>query len=112
MDGARTRVGLESGNRMTSPESRMFSVLARCVDSDLLESVVAPTIADMQFEIQSTGNPWRRGLAHARGYVAIVRLLLWHGLIWRSPMRALLAVVVLGILGAALLVETLSATTL
>lgn len=97
---------------MTSPGSRLFAILARCVDANLLESVVAPTIADLQFEVQSTGNPWPRRLAHVRGYVAIVRLLLWHGLIWRSPMRALLAVVVLGVVGATLLVEMLSVTTL
>jgi hypothetical protein len=96
---------------MTSPGSALFAVLVRCLDADALESVVAPTVADLQFEVQTTRNPWRRQFARARGYVAIVRLLFWHGLIWRSPMRTLLAVVVLGVAGAALLVEMFSVTT-
>src|SRR5258706_3344297 len=96
---------------MTSPGFAVFVVLARCVDAKVLESVVAPTIADLQFEVETTRNPWRRQLARVRGYVAIGRLLVWHGLIWRAPMRTLLTVAVLGLAGAALLVEMFSVTT-
>lgn len=96
---------------MTSPGLAVFAVLARCVDAKILESVVAPTIADLQFEVETTRNPWRRQLARVRGYAAIGRLLFWHGLIWRSPMRTLLTVALLGLAGAALLVEMFSVTT-
>jgi hypothetical protein len=96
---------------MTSPGSTVLAVLTRCLDADLGESVVAPTLADLQFEVQSTPNAWRRFLAFARGYLAIGRVLLWHGLIWSSPMRTMLTVMLLGVLGAALLVEMFSVTT-
>src|ERR1051325_8715859 len=87
---------------MRSSGSRVFALLARHLDASLHESVVAPTIADLQFEVQGATNPWRRRLVLARGYWSIGRVLLGHGLIWRSPMRTLLAVVVLGVVGAAL----------
>lgn len=96
---------------MTQPGSRAFAILARWVDANLLNSVVAPTVADLQHEVQGSDNSWRRRLALTRGYVAIGRLLLWHGLIWRSPMRTMLMVAVLGLAGAALLVEMFSVTT-
>jgi MFS family permease len=96
---------------MTSSGSALFALLERCLDADVFESVVAPTIADLQFEVQRTASPWRRRVARLRGYLAISRVLLWHGLIWRSPMRTLLTVVVLGLMGAALLVEMFSVTT-
>ena len=75
---------------MTSPGLAVFALLARYIDAKVLQSVVAPTIADLQFEVETTRNPWRRQLARVRGYAAIGRLLFWHGLIWRSPMRTLL----------------------
>jgi len=96
---------------MTSPGLAVFAVLVRWVDVKIFESVVAPTIADLQFEVETTRNPWRRQLARVRGYAAIGRLLFWHGLIWRSPMRTLLTVAMLGLAGAALLVEMFSVTT-
>lgn len=43
-------------------------------------------------------------LALVRGYAAIIRLLFWHGLLWRSPMRRLISVLVLGGAGAALVI--------
>ena len=94
---------------MNLPGDRLLALAKRFLDEDAVSSSVEPTLADLQFESQrADGRAGRRLLALLRGYAAIVRLLLWHGLIWRSPMRRLLTVLVLGGIGSALLIEILS----
>jgi hypothetical protein len=94
---------------MTLPGDRLLAFARWFLDEDAVSSSVEPTLADLQFEFQrADGHVGRQQLVLLRGYVAIVRLLLWHGLIWRSPMRRLLTVLVLGLLGSALLGEILS----
>jgi hypothetical protein len=94
---------------MNLPGTWLLALSARLLDQEVIESAVVPTLADLQYEaLGAGGNAWRRWLALARGYCAIVRLLFRHGLIWRSPMRRLITVLVLGGVGSALLVEILS----
>lgn len=94
---------------MNLPGTWLLARSVRFLDQDVVESAVVPTLADLQYEALGAGDSaWRRWLALARGYGAIVRLLFWHGLIWRSPMRCLLTVLVLGGVGSALLMEAMS----
>lgn len=87
---------------MSLPGTRLLAVLARHLDEKTVESILVPAVADLQHETLRAGtNVLRRWVALVRGYAAIVRLLFWHGLLWRSPMRRLISVLVLGGAGAA-----------
>jgi hypothetical protein len=87
---------------MNLPGTRVLELLTRFLDEAVVESIVVPTVADLQHETLRAGTSVpRRALALVRGYAAILRLLFWHGLLWRSPMRRLISVLVLGGVGAA-----------
>ncbi len=90
---------------MSLPGTRLFELSTRYLDQSVVESVVVPTIADMQHEfLQSGASGPRRALALLRGYAAIARVLVWHGLLWRSPMRRVLSVLVLGAAASGLVI--------
>jgi hypothetical protein len=94
---------------MNLPGDHLIAFARWFLDEDAVSSSVEPTLADLQFEFQrADGHVGRQQLVRLRGCAAIVRLLLWHGLIWRSPMRRVLTVLVLGLLGSALSIEILS----
>ncbi len=91
---------------MTLPGTRLLAFLARRLDEQVVESILVPTVADLQHETLRAGpSVPRRWLALIRGYAAIARLLFWNGLLWRSPMRRLISVLVLGGVGAALVIS-------
>ncbi len=82
---------------MNLPGTWLLAPLTRHLDEKTVESIVVPTIADLQHETLAAGTSVpRRWFAIARGYVAILRLLVRHGLLWRSSMRRLIAVLGLG----------------
>ncbi len=90
---------------MNLPGTWLLALLARHLDEKTVESILVPTFADLQHETLRAGtNVPRRWVALVRGYAAIVRLLFGHGLLWRSQMRRLIGVLVLGGVGAALVV--------
>lgn len=90
---------------MNLPGTWLLALSRRHLDEKVVESIVVPTIADLQHEALDAGDHvLARGLALVRGYAAILRLLFWHGLVWRSPMRRLVSVLVLGGAGAALVI--------
>jgi hypothetical protein len=90
---------------MSLSGTRLLAVLARHLDEKTVESILVPTFADLQHETLRAGTDVpRRWVALVHGYAAVVRLLFWHGLLWRSPMRRLISVLVLGGVGAALVV--------
>jgi hypothetical protein len=86
---------------MNLPGTWLLALSKRYLDEDVVRSTVLPTIADLQHETLAAGDSrWLRWMAVGRGYSAVVRLLFQHSFIWRSPMRGVLAVFVLGIVGA------------
>ena len=88
---------------MTLPGKRLIALSARAFDPATVQSLVEPTIADLQHEVSEAGNnPWRVAGAYLRGYAAVVRLLFASSLFWRSPMRRLSTVLALGWVGATL----------
>jgi hypothetical protein len=90
---------------MNLPGVRLLELSARLLDPLSISSLIEPTIADLQHEVQlAEGSWWRPGLAYLRTSAALFRLLTSHGLIWRSPMRGVLAVVGLAVVGAVSLV--------
>ncbi len=94
---------------MSLPGDWLYEKLARALDAATVESLVAPTIADLQHEVSLAGrSAWRAALARVRGYGAILRLLVACGIIWRFPMRRLITVLALGCVGSALLLVIVS----
>ena len=92
---------------MSLPGTWLLALMARHLDEKTVESILVPTFADLQHETLRAGTSVpRRSVALVRGYAAIVRLLVWDGLLWRSPMRRLISVLVLGGVGAALVFST------
>jgi len=88
---------------MRMPGSWLVQISARFLDRAAVESLVAPTIADLQYEVSEAGSDgWRLRLAQLRGYIAVARLVFATSVFWRSPMRRLLTVLSLGWVGAAL----------
>jgi hypothetical protein len=95
------------------PGTWLLDVLAQWLDEPTVQRLLAPTVADLQYEVRRAGdNPWRRGVALLRGYVALVRLLAVHSVPWRSPMRRLLAILILGAAGTASLLSVKHVTTI
>jgi hypothetical protein len=85
------------------PGTRTLALAERLLDRATIESVVEPTVADMQHEVERAGaDPVVRSIAAIRGYAALVRILVFDGLIWRFPMRHFVTVLLLGALGSAL----------
>jgi hypothetical protein len=94
---------------MSLPGDWLYETSRRFLDAATVESLVAPTIADLQYEVSHAGHcAWRVVLAHLRGHCAFMRLLFVHGIIWRFPMRRLITVLVLAGVGSALLMEIVS----
>ena len=97
---------------MSLPGDWLLDMSRRCLDPATVESLIAPTIADLQYEVSHAGHAtWRVALAHLRGHWAFTRLLFLHGIIWRFPMRRLITVLTLAGVGAALLMEISSMAT-
>jgi hypothetical protein len=108
--------GIGVGSKTMSanlPGAWVYGFLAQWLDETSLHGFVAPTVADLQYEVrQAGGNQWRRGLARIRGYSALGRVVAVHCTRGRSPMRRLLAILLFGSAGAASLVAAQSATTI
>jgi hypothetical protein len=95
---------------MNVPGVRLLGFMARLLDPVDVRALVEPTIADLQHEVYvAGGTPWTVGAAYLRVFAALVRLLMQPGLVWRSPMRGVLAVVGLALVGAVALGAALAA---
>lgn len=93
---------------MSLPGTWLLAQARKYLNKDLFDSAVAPTLADMQFEVQAAPTTRLRWLALVRGYSASARLLFLHGFIWSSPMRRPLIVLALGVVGSAVLMTVWS----
>lgn len=93
---------------MSLPGTWLLAQALKYLDKDIFDSAVAPTLADMQYEVLAAPTTRLRWLARVRGYGAFVRLLFLHGFIWRSPMRRPLIVLALGTVGSAVLMTVWS----
>lgn len=87
------------------PGSWVHDLARRFLDEATVESLIAPVIADLQYEVGQAGaDARRRRRAHVQGYVALGKILIVGGVWRRWPMRRALAVLVLGAAGAASLI--------
>lgn len=94
---------------MKLPGTWLLAQAERLLDPRLVASIIVPTIADLQHEVEGAGPGLpNRIWAFTVGYAAIARLLVVDGLIWRLPMRRMLVIVLLGALGAGLFLAAAS----
>ena len=81
----------------------LVKLSAKFLDAAAVRSLVEPTIADLQHEVAQAGRDVSRARsAKLRGYSAVARLLFTNSFLWRTPMRRMFTVVILGWVGAAL----------
>ena len=88
---------------MNLPGDRLHRVLARWLSQRAVHDVVEPTLADLQHEVQEAGPNRRRQLiARCRGYGALSRALLLHGIESQTAVRDAVMILVLGLAGGGL----------
>lgn len=94
---------------MRAPGGWLYRIAEQHLDAESVQSLIAPTIADLQYEFGKAG-PHRgsRTLALCRGYIAVVRLAIHSR--WRPPTRSLLVVFFFGVVGAVSAITTASTT--
>ena len=95
---------------MKAPGCWLYSLAQQYVDPASVQSLIAPTIADLQHEV-ATAGPHRRNrlVARCRGYCAVMSLV--GHCRWRLPMRSLFVVLLLGAAGAVSAILTARSTT-
>jgi hypothetical protein len=90
------------------PGTRIYAIAKRWVDPLTLNTLIAPTVADLQHEVQKAGaDASARRRACARGYLALGRVLIVRVVLWRWAMRRAGAVLALSAIGTAALVTPL-----
>jgi hypothetical protein len=73
---------------MSLPGDWLHRVSAIYLDPVVVKSLIEPTIADFQHEVARAGQAsGARLLAHVRGYIATLRVLLIHSQVWRCAVR-------------------------
>lgn len=97
------------GALMKPPGGWLYTIAEQHLDAESVHSLIAPTIADLQYELAEAGPHWlSRTAALCRGYVAVVRLVTHSQ--WKPPMRNLLVVLLLGAVGAVSAITVASST--
>ena len=90
------------------PGTLIYAIAKRWVDPLTLDTLIAPTVADLQHEVQRAGaDASARRRAYARGYLALGRVLIVRVVLRRWAMRRTGAVLALSAIGAAALVTPL-----
>lgn len=84
------------------PATRLHCLLSLVVDAETLRHVVEPSIADLQYEAASARTRPARAVAVLRGYAGVVRALMVAGTTTPRTLIAGVAIVGLGVMGAAL----------
>ncbi|MCX6539015.1 MAG: hypothetical protein NT151_08800 [Acidobacteria bacterium] len=89
--------------------SGLYKLSRAICGRELFESAVTPTLADLQYEVESAGpDRTRRWIAYLRGCAGLSRVLINQVMTGRMLMRRWAAVLILGAIGAALLVAASS----
>lgn len=93
------------------PGARLYRWLEARMDRATFDSLIAPTIADLQHEVEAAGGrPWKRRRALVRGYGGVLRVLVGHGWSGGGVLRRWAVVSVMGIAGALLMAWSRSAS--
>lgn len=88
---------------MSLPGDRLYRVLVKWSSDRAIREVIEPTIADLQHEVREAGHrALPRWTARCRGYGALIRALLIHGVDSGTPIRSAVSILVIGIAGGAL----------
>jgi hypothetical protein len=88
---------------MSPAGDRIYRILAKWLSDRAIHDVVAPTIADLQYEVLEAGpHRLRRWTARCRGYGALLRALLLHRVSNGIPIQSAASILVIGIAGGAL----------
>ncbi len=97
---------------MTLPGDWLHGIAVRYLDPVTVDRFIAPAVADLQYEVATAGpDGWNRWVVRCRGDAAVLCLVV-HCLLWRMPVRGLIAVFLLGSIGGALAIIMASSTSI